>query len=359
MQKANGKQKQRPPRRKKAKASIPNGGLNTSNQKKMVHIGRPASDYARCLVDPKSGPQAKIPNMPVLLSKSFRTKTYGQMATGTLGFGFIACDPFSGVVSDRANVIYSDAAFAGASMNFLAGAGVNTSTSNSEYLQAQVGGDDAQFEYRPVGCELRIRYSGTELNRGGTMVALHDANHNSLYLETYSTMLEDESAARFTVKDEKWTKVLYRPTDETDVQFLSTFPTYTPATTDKSYFMGVAVVAPSAVTPATFDFEVNTCYEIWGRKIRGMTPSWSDAVGFQSAHAVSNISGLFRPRSEISETNEVGQREVVKAMAQDVHFNSTHVSSGESRSQHEKGMAQNIGEGIVNSGLLGLLDFFF
>lgn len=242
-----------------------------------------AREYAAALANPfDTGPVACIPDFPVLLTRKAKYFAKGNFQTGTGGFGFVTMTPeyftSDAPVAGASLVRFTDATYA-ATMVTIIGGGVNAGLSNSDYAAATFGAAAVLAEYRVVSAGLRVRYAGTELNRGGDMFALHEPNHQSLAGAT-STVMRGYLESITCPVVRTWTNVLYKPVLLTDTQYKNTFPTMTTTNVDFNNYMCIAVQAADALVSLNFDWEAYVNVELNGRNIQGRTPSLYDPVGF-------------------------------------------------------------------------------
>jgi len=193
-------------------------------------------------------------------------------------------EPVNGLANDAIQVIGSGAAY---TLTVVSLASVNniTASSNSDYAAAQVGVADTQLEYKLVSAGLKIRYIGTELERGGQLIGLQDQNHKSMEGRSLASVSGEETSKRFPI-DRKWKRVLFRPIDDDDLDFQNQLHVYTPAATDPTFYMGFIVQAPDASTSISFEFEAYANFEVMGRIVRGATKSHVDPVGAGAVQAV-------------------------------------------------------------------------
>jgi hypothetical protein len=262
-----------------------------------------ALDYARCLVNPFTGPLACVPNYPALLTQKQKVWIKGTMQTGPAnGFGWIVVSPEWAAADDQVSCYSTTSSYAEPTgfVNLVTGPGIAGTASNSQYKGAAFSESDTL--YRVVASGLRVRYTGTTFNQGGLATALTDPNHNSLQGLLQSGFDAEQPSRRFPVNRE-WVNVLYSPYHVTDTDFASTFPTHTPDPTDPSFYMGYYVTVPSGVS-LSFDFEFFTVFEYQGPNIRGMTPSHFDPTGFAAVHGSAVSGGVNMPTNGSSESKE-------------------------------------------------------
>jgi len=261
---------------KKIKTKTKNGGGQPPKQ--AGHLSTCAAAYALTLCDPfnKHGVGVpKFPSMPSLKSWAFARGTF---ATGSAGLGYIICSPTRMIANDAVGsgvspITYSDASYAGTTLNsVIPTAGVNGVALNSPYVLSDIGALGAS--YRIVSVGLRIRYNGTELNRGGTVVGLHHPSHKPLAGLTLAQLEAHNAAKRFRPRG-SWINVTYCPVYESDLDFGTNLVA--------GDYMAFAVQAPG--TPITFDWEVFFNFEIVGVNIRGMTHGMADPIGSAAIHS--------------------------------------------------------------------------
>lgn len=260
-----------------------------------------AEDYAQSLANPFEGPDDPcIPDYPALMTGRFKVWAKGTFATSTNpaanGFGFIAVDPLNGMANDAGSVVTNAPASTDvviAAQPF--GAQEVVSNTNSPYATANyIPATPNSLQTRVVSSGLRIRYIGTELNRGGQIVGLHHPAHQTLSGFNIATMDTFKESGRLPVIRD-WTTLLYRPVDTNDLNFVSTF---NPAV--GQYFMGFCIQAadPSGANPQSFEYEFFSNYETQGAIVQNKKPSHVDPTGHGAVNAITNIaSNLHKPHT--------------------------------------------------------------
>lgn len=243
-----------------------------------------------------------VPTMPSLFARTVNITSKGVFSVGTTGFGFIAIDPINACHNDNVLVngtstgfvIFSTATYAGTTI-VLPGATVASDGGNSDYLAANFGIAADLNTVRVVGAGLRIKYSGTELNRGGSVVAFHDPDHESVVNRSFADIRGEDLARQMGPNSNNdWMHITWGIADNVDVDFIPNNATLNalPNTVDQGCFpMGIVVESPPGA-PGLFDYEVVVGLEISGRNVRGKRLSNADAVGFQAAQVTSMIPSL-------------------------------------------------------------------
>jgi hypothetical protein len=281
--------------------STPNSNNNVSNKRrnrprKKNTNGRPdarrAIDWAvpKCtkhytgvLTDPFSyafnGPEVCIPDQFSQPTFKVSTLQRGSFKVGT-SIGFVACNPWI-AGSDAYNASFSDSTFTGTAISAsTATTGVYT-IENPNYPYG--GGTTVSRNYRVVGCGLRVRYTGTELNRGGQLIAcssIHD-EFNTLNGLTLSDLASRPNTRIYPV-ERKWRTIAYQPHWAGASDYLGgsvILPVLTGTNSKDGTRMAFMA---TGTTGNTFEFEIVNFYEILptsNRSVPDTTASHSDLVG--------------------------------------------------------------------------------
>jgi hypothetical protein len=258
------------------------------------------ADYLRCLVNPHTGPLACVPSTPIIKSLKVRNWVYGECRTGTAGIGFILVDPTGGVTNDSAATAATGATFAGTTIALPPTTGVFYDFSNSNFATASFANTAAGASYRIVGASVRIRYIGTELNRGGTCVCFQDPTHTSLVGRDIASLLGEVDCVKIPIKHE-WISVNWRPTLIGEYGFATTIN----AAVDFGP-MVIMIEAPYAGTASAFEYQFSGVYEINGRNVRGQTTTHIDPVGSAAAQYVTQTSPHMLPSAGNAQNKESG-----------------------------------------------------
>lgn len=227
------------------------------------------------------------------MTRKLRVFVKSSFTIGSGQSGFVWCNPMNSLANDHdcVNFTLSDYTGGGGYAGVANGAGTTvygTARSNSEYNAASYGNTPGTAQGRVVSCGLRIRYSGTELNRAGTVVAFSDPTHSTINGMTPAQISLEVQSRRFPVSRE-WTTVLYTPVEADEYQLINVSNALVAANVAAgtlSWYMGFQVIG--AVAGTTFDWEMFTVFEVNGRSVRGMTPTHSDPTGLASAMNVAN-----------------------------------------------------------------------
>lgn len=269
--------------------------------------------YAASLVHPyEIGSAVCVPDYPSLPSRKMHVYSRGFVSTGTLGFGFIVFNPPRGVANDIDSIFYSDSTYAGAVTSSTAGAGVLAARCISDYTDASLAGTGTFARYRLVSAGIRVRYAGTELNRGGVAVGLQHPMHGTLVGLNFQQFDTHPLSERFR-PGQSWATINFCPTLVGELDYSGS-----PPSTRGQYFLAWALQAPAAGTAAVFEYEVAANYEINGQDIRGMTASFADPTGMAVLSSTMSTEGMKpysgSPDAQLSKTvntaNSVGNHSI-------------------------------------------------
>jgi hypothetical protein len=274
--------------------------VNNSSQAPIVRMSECASNYAKCLANPFTGPIGCLPVSPSVLSYKFRVWSKGTLQTGTTGTGFIYADHRTGAANNIGIAIHSINTYTGTTIAFT-GVGTAFVTSNSPFTDAAYGANPASNAFRVVSAGIRVRYIGTELNRGGQIIALADPTGAPMSGLTAAQMLAEPTARKFPVI-RSWTTVLWRPTSVQDRNWDTDPGAYDSIGAFGT--IGIMVISPGAVE-ADYEFEVAAVYEVNGRNVRGQTVTPVDTVGQEAVYSASLTSSSIMPHQENQEASAI------------------------------------------------------
>jgi hypothetical protein len=272
------------------------------------HLSSCAKMYMASLIDPFNGPEgACMPVAPSVRTRRMRTFVRGTMAVGTNGFGFINAQPLcinngsTATVAFSTNAVYTNATFAGTTTSLdtsgTGATGVVGVNNNSDYVAGSfVYGGIAGVA--PVDCSrlvslgLRVRYKGTELNRGGRIITFEEADHNYIAVgQTAATVLANESAHEHPIlsNSKDWVAVCSSgPKAPSEYEFGTCNSTATPTGVAtgpngvSSCVSNYLMIIIESTAGNLFDFELYQNWEIIGYNIRGKVYNEADDVGVSS-----------------------------------------------------------------------------
>lgn len=226
------------------------------------------------LLDPfRSSAAVCVPDYPTVPSRKMYVYSRGFCETGTAGFGFVLVNPFRAVASDVDCVFYSNNAYTGTLTSATAGVGVVAARSNSDYVNTDLAATSVAGRYRIVSAGLRLRYAGTELNRGGVAVGYQQTMHRALDGLSFQQFDTAPSSRRFR-PDQKWLNVTFCPTLVSELEYSSAAPAGL-----GQFFLGFAIQSPVGGSSASYEWEIGCNYELNGVNVRDLTPSYGDPSG--------------------------------------------------------------------------------
>jgi len=184
--------------------------------------------------------------------------------------------PPAAAVNDVPSVWYTAPSYA---LSYINHATAVTAYSNSPITSAQVDPDITSV--RVVGAGLRVRFGGTELNKGGFKVCLVDPTHQTLETRNEAS-LNSELQTRRVAVTRQWTTLVYRPITTGEISFAGTIAQ------NATGYMGVLLVSPDPSISELFEWEAFTIVEYQGSTMRGQTHTNPDPVGYAAVSAVAN-----------------------------------------------------------------------
>jgi hypothetical protein len=263
--------------------------------------------YLHALVNPFvqiDGPSLPcIPDYITLPSNKVQVTARGTMVLGTAGVGYVLVDPYAGISNSGSvvgsnvsfPVLYTDATYTFPNLNYLPSGGTlptGVSGANTNSPFTITAAPLARSQVRLVGGGIRLKYSGTQLYKGGTMALYRQQDNTSIASgATNSALLQAPlSAAAPVTRD--WHSVTYNPASITDVSY-QTFNPYNGILGNSHYCLLIMVTGPAVNTiQQTFDFEYTAYFEQIGSNLQ-LSPSHSDPVGhgaIQTATANARLS---------------------------------------------------------------------
>jgi hypothetical protein len=243
----------------------------------VLHMSEHTTAYAKTLLDPVEAPPAGMPADGLANTRKVKFYARGSGSTGTAGYGYIICDPKAAVTNNQGTIAYSDATYAGTTMDTTTGSGGrNNVYSNSEYAAASFNAGPGGIQSRLVSAAIRTRFTGTELARGGSVYSLIEPNHQSLNGKAVSDIRGYSNGSNQPF-DREWHQLNYTGPINSDEMKLD-------YATQSQFYMGILMQAPST-TPVSFDWEAWFNIELSGSIIHGKTLTMQDPAGF---HAVTS-----------------------------------------------------------------------
>lgn len=253
-----------------------------------------AKSYLACLDDPVDGPLVGIPNGSQVLSKKYRLWARGTATSGdgttTKDLAFLA-QPYAMLTNDTNAVVFSGTAGPSSQTVIADMTGTPSAQANAPYDVATF--NSAKISGRIVSWKFRIKYTGTALNKGGTIIGLQEPTHSTLAAATVPQLRAHTTSHELAIADLKkgqWYQLSYRPVDPLDTAFINSI---TPgAGAGKRIFLADNVTVTSndtafvagyinvPVAQSTFLWEMYAVVEYTGANVPGKTINPPDPQGF-------------------------------------------------------------------------------
>lgn len=274
-----------------------------------------AAHYALAVGSPfsREANGACVPTFPARMSQKVTAFLTGSILVGLQQFGFVGVAP---CVANNGSMIYaSTAAYNGTAIDYLNATGVQVAPLSSlPYTSAQLLGGDvtlpAPVSGRIVSCAIRVRYVGTELNKGGVMYCLVTPDHTN----TQGFSMQSLSAYSETIKvhvGRQWTTIVASAIDQAECSYPeeATVATGDPATRHMLYPYSqqnaitaavqtigapIIVIGIQSTAANAFEYEVVQHVEYIGSLTQSMaTKSHSDQNGLSKVtEAAGNVMSL-------------------------------------------------------------------
>jgi hypothetical protein len=182
--------------------------------------------YWKTLTNPwevlAKGAAVCIPDLNDQASMKFSTRMRGTLYVGTAGVGFIALCPVQAGNNSSVGAC-SAANYAGTGPNS-SGTGVTT-LQDLQYPWNIATSSVAPPLVRLVACGVRIRYTGTELNRAGNIMPFSLSTLGESYGVVGSTIMNMQSVKTYP-NNRQWCGAVFNPTLPSDYQYTNGNPTY-------------------------------------------------------------------------------------------------------------------------------------
>lgn len=239
-----------------------------------LKLAADTSAYMHCLLNPAGSDACGMPADGGIKSLKSKVWAKGSGSTGSTGIGFVQCNPGLLGLSDQGALYYTQSAFAGTALSQTVAAGsVANAMTNALFSSANLSATTLQ--YRTVACGMRLRYTGTELNRAGTVYSIIEPDHRPLGTANLVTLQSYDQCSNEPFSRE-WHEVVYTgPIYPDEITYA---PSTTYAENQINNIMALFITCPAA-TALTFDWEVFGHYEYVGPLARGGTGGISDPVG--------------------------------------------------------------------------------
>jgi hypothetical protein len=260
----------------------------------LLHLSECATKYANAIANPFSSKAlgACVPDVLSLPSSKYTFRSQSFLFAGTQGFAYVAFNPWlllsNGIATTatgtQAPIVSSLATYAaGATPATFNTAGIGATSivapSNSSFTPAQLLAAGTNYQFRLVGAGLRVRYTGTELNRGGRYTFFRSPTNTIGSCQSLGTAGALLNNAYHTVAvGREWREICYAPTKQSDLQYNAWVD---PSVTAASDYRVMCCLVDGTSAGNTFEYEAIAHFEMQSDQVAlPMSPSHSDPVGF-------------------------------------------------------------------------------
>jgi hypothetical protein len=155
-----------------------------------------------------------------------------------------------------------------------------TVCANAPYANAAFGPSSTGLKWRLVSAGIRIKYYGTELNRGGQVVGYSSPYHSDLDGNTIAQLLSHRSVdVHHVADDDGWYMVTWRPKGPDDLVFTSDPPANHAVGTNAPLAIGFSSPDITSINP-DYAYECVANYEVIGEEAGpSSTKMTSDPIG--------------------------------------------------------------------------------
>lgn len=225
-----------------------------------------------------------IPDMYDAPSKKVRTLARGTLFVPANTGGFITFFAFGGAARDCNSINYCDATYTydGIAPTFSTTGVVEQANIQAPYTIANIGPGLGQVQNRLVAAGLRVRYIGTELNRGGMIVPFRHPENQPFTGYHLADMLAYQET-RQAIVNREWHGINYVPTNAVQYQY-STATIAVNQNPGYNGSLGIYIENSGANVSVPYQWEAVAYYEYTGAT-DGKTVSHSDLNGMSAVRS--------------------------------------------------------------------------
>jgi len=250
-------------------------------------------DYADLLANPFEAQAVGIPREPGLPSQKYKTFARGTFS-GSATAGSEAAIAFRPMAAnDVYAIVTTTSAYESLDVPSNGDANSTSVTVSGPYTQAQID-TNGDVRVRIVACGVRIRYIGTNLNRGGTVTLLEHPQHAQLSGVLFADLKKYEKA-EITVPDSQWITLTWQPIEAADYAYKATS---TGALTGATLPLAITCSNPTSTAGANiYEYEYFCAVEAVGIDVVGKTVTTVDIDGqTQVVQALSSVKSNYAAR---------------------------------------------------------------
>lgn len=272
-QKNTRKTKARKPRSKPSARQA--GGASRSRPK----IDQCVRDFLRALVAPWSNPPACFPGSLIALPSRkvvcFARGTLPTAADKKIYLGVRGC-----MVNDQSSLVHNAASDGSTAIPDFGAPGMVEVNVNSPFTSSEVTGSGVDVRLTSLG--IRVRYIGSELERGGRIIMLEHPNHDSVGGKTETGLTAFRGCASVPITRD-WVSLTWSPKTAKEYNYL--VGTYL---SSAAPIMAMIIDLPACAAGASnIEFELFMHCEATGRLVPTRTPSESNVQ--QTSNALATL----------------------------------------------------------------------
>jgi hypothetical protein len=253
---------------------------NKLSRKQSSFVDPCTLEYTESLIDPFRKDLAPcVPYGVAIRSQKVCVFSEGSFLTGVSGWGGVTV--YGALVSDNIAAVFTGASYGSAVLPKFGDPNTTSiNFANSPFTGADLSANDG-VEVRLCSLGVRVRYVGTELNRGGLRYAIQHPEHLSVANMSASDIAQFDFR-QIDSQTRDWTSVCYTPLKQADYDFTDNPSGFTGGAqkqgVDPRPILGILCESASTSIPLPFEFQIVAHYEAIGAKARGKTISNTDVT---------------------------------------------------------------------------------
>jgi hypothetical protein len=237
--------------------------------------------YLKALTDPFSldAGMACVPDLRDYPSQKLMCKARGTFAAGSGGLGFVVVTPLINSGASPA-ICTSQSAFAGTSVDVTAANTTQINLTQIPYTAGQL----ANMVGRTVASGLRVRYVGTELARGGTLIVARLPINSTFQGKSFADLMSTNSIQTIPVT-KTWATVTFVPSGDSDYEYNSNANGIVAADSGLQCRLGCLVSGSTGGNTFEWEFVVHKEYYSTNpaaQAVPNLSVSHSDTVGMSA-----------------------------------------------------------------------------
>lgn len=290
--------------RRRWQQHLSNQEATTSAQTQTGGLSPCCSGYAAALTDPwcveiPPGIPSDIP----LPSFKFSGRSRGTFTIGSGGTGFVAANPYAPWGSQSLPnaqympILFTSATYAStdtyrpyqSATGLALGVAAVTLDCPFDFNRYEITSPPTGLSYRVVGYGIKIRFVGSEMNRGGRVYAARSPINTPIVTASASAFsvsnvqLTANKETSTVPVDREWHCALYKPSVGADLAYSERGDTITIGSqifpTELLQGPSLLMLVTGATAGQSFEFDIQGWFEAIGPNVPSLTPTISDPIG--------------------------------------------------------------------------------